>query len=384
MAFHCYGLVQTVSAFLRCLLPLVIASALHMAFLSNAGMAADHVDSPGDVPDPAADITDMYAFVTPQGKIVFALNSFMNAGPGARFSDAVTYQMKFVPLNPDGTPEDRQKTYRVACTFSIDQKFVCTLENPSGETLAEQRSTVGAMPAESKFRVYAGRRRDTFFIDPTQVAKPRNPAAVDTIQGKNSTEFVDVLAIVIEFDRNLIPDQRRYFGVYSEITNKRGDEVVIVDRMGRIEITNLTIGVASTSVQWNREQTLGLSSAARPLYVKTLTQGIRKLDQLDGSNDWTDQAIKPLLDLYLDDYIWIDFNQSGNAAVNSYMSLELQSLRGEQLSTPGGRALNDDTMDVYLTLHIGGPKGKLRKDGVDQSADPASSNFPFLKKPYLQ
>lgn len=366
--------------------PLALAFLLAATGLisTRQAAAADHVDSPGDVPDLAADITDLYAFATPQGKIAFVLNVFMNAGPGARFSDAVTYQVKFTPLTPTGEPEDRLKAYKVACTFAVDQKFGCTLESPAGEVLAEHRSTVGTEPAESKFRVYAGRRRDPFFIDPTLVGKARDPAAADSFTGKNSTEFVDVLSIVMEFDRNLIPDQRKYFGVYSEILNKRGSEVLVVDRMGRIEITNLTIGVSAIAAEWNREQTLALSEARKPLYVKALTQGIRRLDQLDGTADWTDQAIQPLLNRYLDDYLWTDFNQSGINTTNGYMSLELQDLRGEPLTAPGGRWLNDDTMDVYLTLHIGGARGKHREDGVGHSADPATTQFPYLKKPYLQ
>lgn len=359
--------------------------AIALAFVATTGVAeaSDHVDSPGDVPDPSADITDVYAFVPAEGKLALILNSFMNAGPGARFSDAVTYQLSLVPLTAEGKPEDRKQAYRLGCTFTKAQDMTCRLVGPDDAVLAEASGKVEAEPADGPLRVFAGRRRDPFFIDPTQVGKKRDPQAADAFTGKNSTEFVDLLAIVVEMDRSLL-DKRPYFGVFGEILSKRGDKVAVVDRAGRIEITNLTIGGAAESARWNREKTLELSDEAKSGFAAALTKGIRRLDGLDGRADWTDQLAPALVALYLDDYLWLDVDEAAPQQENAYFSLELQALRGQPLTAPGGRRPNDDTMDVYLTLHIGGPSGPARQDGIPQGADPATSTFPFLKKPYLK
>ena len=61
-------------------------------FLSQSSRSADHVDAPGASADPAADITDVFAWMSPDAQRVFLNMSLVrNATTASRFSDSVQY-----------------------------------------------------------------------------------------------------------------------------------------------------------------------------------------------------------------------------------------------------------------------------------------------------
>ena len=71
---------------------------------------ADHFSGPRALADPASDITDVFAFPSPErpGHLVLVLNVFPIAGPTALFSDALTYRLRLRPVTATtagGTPE---------------------------------------------------------------------------------------------------------------------------------------------------------------------------------------------------------------------------------------------------------------------------------------
>src|SRR5215472_16634700 len=58
---------------------------------------SDHFSGPRALADPAADLTDLYAFPAPDNpqRLVVVMDVFGKAGPGAVFSDAVIYRFRF-------------------------------------------------------------------------------------------------------------------------------------------------------------------------------------------------------------------------------------------------------------------------------------------------
>ena len=58
---------------------------------------SDHGSGPRALTDPAADLTDIFAFPTPGNprRIVVVMDVFSRAGPSAVFSDAVIYRFRF-------------------------------------------------------------------------------------------------------------------------------------------------------------------------------------------------------------------------------------------------------------------------------------------------
>src|SRR5215212_6826959 len=67
-----------------------------------------HISGPRAVAEPIADITDLYAFPSPErpGHLVLVLNTLPFASPAARFSDALVYRFRLRELDsgPPGAP----------------------------------------------------------------------------------------------------------------------------------------------------------------------------------------------------------------------------------------------------------------------------------------
>src|SRR5467141_4033947 len=57
---------------------------------------SDHISGPRAIADPVTDITDVFAFSSPESPqhLVLIMNVFPYAGPSAVFSDAVIYRLR--------------------------------------------------------------------------------------------------------------------------------------------------------------------------------------------------------------------------------------------------------------------------------------------------
>src|SRR4051794_29572966 len=66
----------------------------------KVGAMSHHISGPRALAVPAADITDMYAFPSPErpGHLALVLNVLPFASPSAFFSDALTYRFRVRPL----------------------------------------------------------------------------------------------------------------------------------------------------------------------------------------------------------------------------------------------------------------------------------------------
>ena len=62
---------------------------------------SDHISGPRALADPIADITDVYAFPSPEqaDRLVLVLNTLPMAQPSAAFSDGLLYRFRLRPLN---------------------------------------------------------------------------------------------------------------------------------------------------------------------------------------------------------------------------------------------------------------------------------------------
>ena len=67
---------------------------------------SDHISGPRALAEPIADITDVYAFPSPerQGHLVLVQNTLPFAQPSALFSDGLVYRFRLRPLTR-GSPE---------------------------------------------------------------------------------------------------------------------------------------------------------------------------------------------------------------------------------------------------------------------------------------
>jgi hypothetical protein len=107
-----------------------------------------HISGPRAMAEPAADITDLYAFPSPEHPehLVLVLNTMPFAPPSAVFSDGLIYRFRLRPLAPsdreDGAPfvVNGEETV-IDCVFSAPadvggsgQEGTCSL--PAGGTVS--------------------------------------------------------------------------------------------------------------------------------------------------------------------------------------------------------------------------------------------------------
>lgn len=163
----------------------------------GSAQAADHLDSPAVTAEPAADINDLYAFVSPQDEnaIVLIMTVHPLAGAESSFSDAVTYT-----FNVLRTRDSALRT--VDCTFESNGAFRCA--GPGG---AVANGTVGGGTAMGdSIKAWAGLRDDPFFFDleafraVTAGGEGNVFCVLDPESGGNGDFFagLNVLSIVVE------------------------------------------------------------------------------------------------------------------------------------------------------------------------------------------
>src|SRR5688572_1850937 len=129
---------------------------------------ADHFSGPRALADPASDITDVFAFPSPErpSHLVLVLDVFPIATPTALFSDALTYRFRLRPVTATtaaGTPtlvagaEERTFDFKFTppAPGGVVQAGTCT---PPGGTAISFR--VGdEQPTEAPgLRIFAGQR----------------------------------------------------------------------------------------------------------------------------------------------------------------------------------------------------------------------------------
>jgi hypothetical protein len=366
---------------------------------------SDHISGPRALAEPVADITDFYAFPSPErpGHLVLVMNTMPFANPSQLCSDALIYRFRLRPLTLGARADPLPFTVG-ADEFAFDvvfsdpgdgnegqgpvQQGTCTA--PAGETVC---FTVNDERGDSVHgvRLFAGARWDPFILDAAAALETistgklafTDPGAI-FLDGKN------VLSLVVEFDCARMLNGAELVGVVAE-TLTRGKLSVRFERVGRPEVKNLMLAPKQFDPVnrdleirdlYNAEDAFGLSQAYAGAYRARLNANLAFWDGLDGHVDWPadDRGRHPLTELLLADFLAVDVTRP-YAEQGSFLEIELAARAGYTHQTCGGRALNDDVMDTLFTLLINAGNGQPVRDGVDQATRPASRTFPYLAAP---
>lgn len=367
---------------------------------------SDHASGPRAFADPVVDITDMFAFPSPQqsGVLVLVLNVFPFAGMSAQFSDAVDYRFRLRPMaiasNAAGLPfEVSEKEYVFSCRFKVPVKrdgdglFVqegsCTA--PNGQVVSFLLNDEKGGQANG-LRAFAGVRMDPFFFDGVKAMETILTRKLAFSTKGNSTMFrQNVLSIVIEVDVAKVFGNADgpLFAIVGE-TLTTGPFKVRLERYGRVDIKNLLLlpkdfDTVNRDIEirdiYNQEDAFKLGPAYGRAYRARMNANLGFWDSLDGKTDWPLDAngTHPLTEFLLADLMVVDVSKPFTE--NSYFEVERMLLKGEPNRTCGGRWLNDDAVDTLLSFYINGGNGPRISDGVDQATVPASRTFPYLAPP---
>ena len=364
-----------------------------------------HLSGPRSLSEPIADITDLYAFPSPErpGRLVLVLNTLPFAPPSARFSDGLIYRFRLRPLalNARDDPAPfavRDEEFVFDCVFSttengdgtnrVTQEARCSL--PTGEAISVEVNDAGAGHAHG-VRVFAGPRWDPFIMDAPAMLKTIATGKLSfTDPGSIFLDGKNVLSIVVEIDCDAVLGDGELVGVVAE-TLTRGKLAVRFERAGRPEVPNLMLGPKQFDPVnrdleirdlYNMEDAFHLAEAYLGAYRARLNANLAFWDGLDGKTDWpaNENGAHPLTELMLADFLVVDVTKPF-VEQGSFLEIELATREARAHETCGGRALNDDVMDTIFTLLVNAGKGPTIRDGVDRATMPASRAFPYLAPP---
>lgn len=368
---------------------------------------SDHISGPRALANSIADITDVFAFPSPErpGRLVLVMNTLPFAKVSNALSEGLIYRFRVRPLtaNPPGDhapfsagPEHGAEEFVFDCVFSppstadgqpFQQEGTCTL--PSGETVSFRVNDEDGGSGHG-VRVFAGARWDPFILDA--------PAALKTVaigelaftdRGSIYMDGKNVLGLVVEIDTALLGGAT-LVGVVAE-TLTRGTFNVRIERVGRPEVKNLMLGPMQFDPVnqdleirdlYNMEDAFHIQHGYEGAYRARLNANLAFWDGLDGTTDWPTNGdnAHPLTELVLADYLVVDVTKPYQEK-GSFLEIELAARQGRAHETSGGRTINDDVMDVFFTTLINAGNGPIISDGVDTSSRPATRTFPYLAHP---
>ena len=358
---------------------------------------SDHVDGPRSIGDPAADITDLFAFTSPENpaRTVLAMDVFPSAGEDAMFSNIIDYAIavrrvsvagvgnaaKFQPEADGIRFSFRFEALKRDAAGKAIQHGVCKL--PDGrELLLSVNDEKGTSTPEGDVRVFAGLRSDPFYLAWDIAVLKKLP---------NLLQHTNVLSIVVEFDTRCVLDPAKgsLFGAVAETVppQKRGllgPAISRIDWVGRPEQTNMRLNNPAMSEildlrdLWNQQTPFAISNALRPLFLQRLKDSHATWDMLDGKPDWTPEAIAATANVFLDDFLLFDAAKPIDN--ESHLEIEKSTLSGRPYQTGGGRTVDANSIDILLTWLVNRDREFLQ-GGATGATKPGMKVFPYFAAP---
>ena len=356
---------------------------------------SDHFSGPAVIGDPSVDITDFYAFPSPEGpgKLILMMNVFPMAAPQACFSDVVTYRFRLRPLTRSGgSVTYGTAEHTIGVTFSdmpeggaVQKGKIVTSDG------REANFAVGKAVERDGMRIFAGLASDPFFMDVDASIRTDVSGAFSFDTAANTVQFRDVLSIVVEVPFAPIVegfDGTTLVGAIAETIVSRRGKPIRLERLGRPEIKNLLLRNSARAPEgvelrdlYNSEDAFSLSKEYRPLYESRIDASLAYFDGLDGKTEWPlgPNGRHPLRDLLIDDFLILDLARP--YAPGSFLEIERALIGKRPHTSAGGRWLEDDIVDEMLTLYVNDGRGERVGDGVDSPTKPPSLSFPYVREP---
>jgi hypothetical protein len=359
---------------------------------------SDHIDGPRSMGEPAADVTDLFAFTSPENlaRTVLAACVFPSAGEDAIFSNVIDHAIvvrrvsvlgvgnaaKFQPADDEIRFSFRFEVLKRDAAGKTIQRGVCTL--PGGRELSlTVNDEKGASTPEGEFRVFAGLRSDPFYLAWDVGRLQRLP---------NLLQHDNVLCIVVEFDTRaaLDPAKGSLFGAIAETTpipqppTALGYPARRIDWVGRPEQTNMRFnnpameGVDDLRDLWNQQTPFAIPKALQPLFLQRLKDSFVVWDGLDGKSDWTPEALAANANVFLDDFLLVDVAKP--ITDQSHLEIEKSTLDGRPYRTGGGRTVDANSIDILLTWLVNHDREFLQ-GGATGATKPGMNVFPYFATP---
>jgi hypothetical protein len=354
---------------------------------------SDHFSGPVVMGDPSVDITDFFAFPSPERarNLVLIMDVFPLATSQALFSDVLTYRFRLRPLTRAGaTLTHGSEEYTIEITFD-DARDGAQKGNLVTSDGRKASFVVGQPLDQDGMRVFAGLISDPFFMDVEAALRTDMSGKLSYDTHVNTVQNRDCLSIVVEIPFASISERfngATLIGAIAENLVTRRGKPIRIERLGRPEIKNVVLANTTRDPKgvelrdlYNKEDAFALSQPYRPLYESRINATLVFFDGLDGKTAWPigPDGRHPLRDLLVADCLILDMARPFSPG--NFLEIERALMKNRPHKSAGGRWLDDDILDEMLTLFVNGGSGERFGDGVDAPTKPASQSFPYVREP---
>jgi hypothetical protein len=373
--------------------------------------ASDHLDSPASLANPAADIGDVYAWTSPEGK---RLNLVMTI-QGHAFSDRIQYALH---IDSGKSFDHTTDTTSIVCRFAAANAVKCNLGNADSAS-GDPTNVAGLEGHNHRFRVYAALRDDPFYNNVKGLIGAytaagnaiKNGAAVDgagcahfdqaTVtaildqmghtDGGPAQNFLynwTVSAIVVSVDLSAVSHGGELLAVWAS-TSVGGKPI---DRGGLPFVKNTLLGTAPFATDDASGVRREAFNAAVPVtsvqFIPDFQKTLAFQDSLDGkcgnqllaAPKESPARYLRLAKLFAEDRLWVN---SASTVCTQLFAVERANLTGDKSMRAdcGGRSPTYDASNVWRSFLIAGAAAGIT-DGLHQDEHPPSATvFPFLAPP---
>lgn len=360
---------------------------------------ADHIDGPRTIGDPSIDLTDLFAFHSPDNssRIVLIAPVHPGAGEVGYFSNAANFsfalkriQQKgigkeagFEPIGPEirfNFVFEQLEPATQPQAAATAQKGTCTL--PSGEVLPiTVGNENGSISKDRTVRVFAGVRSDPFFI-------AWSLSTLEPVPNYAQNDNILALVIELEIDKFFPLKDGTLFGVIAETSPRRRGPTTLegprYDWLGRPEQANFILYGLPNSVDlrdlWNQLTPFApIPADQRPIFRQRLAESFRYWDKRDGKQDWDDDAIEAHINVRIDDFLLFDVNKP--ITDQSHLEIEKSTIAGKPYQTGGGRTIDANVIDILVTYLVNRDQGKFYQGPATQATQRGLKIFPYLAPP---
>jgi len=393
--------------FLRSLL---VSAALAGLACAGAARASDHLDSPTVIADPSADIGDLFAWTSADGRKLDLVMTIV----GHSFSDRIAYRFHVDSGKLFGLTT---ASAEITCRFPAPDHADCRL-GEADRAEGDARGEAGLASRGGRFRVFAGLRDDPFFnnvrgtraaygvaqaaikagapvdaagcpsFDPSTVAAIHDAwRHTEGGPAKNLLLGWTPASIVVEVDLAAVNQGGYLLAVWGTTSSAARQ----IDRAARPLTGNALLATLGGEDESNRlkEAYNAATPSTGKVFAGEIAKGAALYDGFDGrcgDGFLVNRDLPPLrrydeiAQLLADDRIWVN---SHAATCTELFAVERAALGGELdlEGDCGGRTPAMSAVNVYRSLLVNDTTTSL-DDGLTQDERPVSTSaFPFLSPP---
>lgn len=386
-----------------------LASFLLILTLPFFSFGSDHIDGAPTLKNGQADLTDLYAFPTPgkSNNLTIILNTYPGVTQTGHFSKKVNYEIEVREIKKASPSLDLLSpqsfdVVKIQCSFTdpghhhgssgdLPSKANCQVKKDQ-ELVTHVTEEVGKIGQAGGLKMYTGPRTDAFFltIGHFQGVTGRKGFPAADPSASNAMHTMNILSMAFELDYSALGLEPTALAVTAQSLD--ADSKVTIDRVGRGEITNLSLHAFGKAEplkrSYNQKPPFAVAQSFQDQYQARLDENISAYDLLDGNQNWGDQDLEDLTTLLVNDYLVVDLKGACLLGENEYMMIEKGILSGVEPTSCGGRRPKDDIMATMFALYVGGLNASIDdfQTGVNvpYKGNPGkvlSEEFPYLAAP---